>query len=269
MQITGETDLFYIIGTPVRHFRAPILFNEHFAAQGHNFCCAGLNVLPEDLAATLALVRRVDNIKGLCITAPHKIAAATLVDRRTTAADRAGSVNFVRREADGTLTGHNLDGLGFLNGLRATGFAPEGQRVLLVGAGGVGRAISFALASAGIAELVIANRDGAKATQLAHEVTRATGISALAAPAHDVSDLAGFGLIANATSVGMGGSGEMPMPLDSVPEGATVADVVISPQDTPIIAAARAAGCRVMAGSAMLRPQIVQSELFLYCGMDT
>jgi shikimate dehydrogenase len=67
----------------------------------------------------------------------------------------------------------------------------------------------------------------------------------------------------------MGGSGEMPMPLDSVPEGVAVADAVISPQDTPFIAAARAAGCRVMAGSAMLRPQIVQSELFLYCGMDT
>lgn len=268
MQITGETDLFYIIGTPVRHFRAPILFNDHFAAKGHNFCCAGLNVQPEDLAAALALVRRVDNIRGLCITAPHKIAAASLVDRWTEAADQAGSVNFVRREADGTLTGHNLDGMGFLNGLRATGYAPEGQRVLLIGAGGVGRAISFALAGAGVAELVIANRDAAKAIELAQHVARVTGISTQAAPANGISGLAGFGLIANATSVGMGGSGGMPLPLDDAPASTTVADVVISPQDTPFIATARAAGCRVMAGAAMLRPQIELAEVFLYGGAD-
>lgn len=268
MQITGETDLFYIIGTPVRHFRAPILFNEHYAAQGHNFCCAGLNVLPEDLAAALALVRRVDNIKGLCITAPHKIAAAPLMDRRTEAAEQAGSVNFVRREADGTLTGHNLDGQGFLRGLRACGYAPEGQRVLLVGAGGVGRAIAFALADARIAELVIVNRDAPKAERLAHEVTRATGLSAHAASGDRAPNPAEFGLVANATSVGMGGSGGMPLPLDGVSEYTMVADVVISPQDTGFIAAARASGCRVMAGSAMLRPQIELSELFLYHGAE-
>lgn len=269
MQITGETDLFYILGTPVRHFRAPILFNEYFAALGHNFCCAALHVLPDDLAAALALVRRVDNIRGLCITAPHKIAAAPMVDRRTEAADQAGSVNFIRRETDGSLTGHNLDGLGFLNGLRGTGFAPEGQRVLLIGAGGVARAISFALARAGVAELVIVNRDGAKAAELAAQVTRSTGLPARAVPADTPPDPGAFGLIANATSVGMGGSGGMPLTLDGVVAGATVADVVISPQDTPFIAAARAAGCRVMAGSAMLRPQIELSETFLYHGAET
>lgn len=66
MQVTGETDLFCIVGTPVRHFRAPILLNEYFLEPGRNFCCAGLNVLPEDLGATLALVRQVHNVKGCC-----------------------------------------------------------------------------------------------------------------------------------------------------------------------------------------------------------
>lgn len=264
MQITGETDLFYIVGTPVRHFRAPILFNEHFAAQGRNFCCAGLNVLPADLEATLALVRRVDNIKGLCITAPHKIAAAPLVDRKTEAAEQAGSVNFVRREADGTLTGHNLDGAGFLRGLRSAGFEAAGRRVLLVGAGGVGRAIAFALADAGVAELVLTNRDSAKADELARAIARATGLNVTVAPEGDAGDPGTFDLVANATSVGMGGSGGMPVALDGIAPSATVADVVISPQDTPFIAAARAAGCRVMTGSAMLRPQIELSEAFIY-----
>ncbi|ESW61848.1 MAG: shikimate 5-dehydrogenase [Rhodobacter sp. CACIA14H1] len=268
MQITGQTDLFYIVGTPVRHFRAPILFNEHFAAMGHDFCCGGLNVLPEDLAAALALVRRVDNIRGLCITAPHKIAAAALVDRRTDAAEQAGSVNFVRREGDGTLTGHNLDGLGFLRGLRASGFEPEGRRVLLLGAGGVGRAIAFALAGAGVGGLVLSNRDAGKAAALSQEVTRATGLAVGTVGAVGTDALAGFDLVANATSVGMGGSEGMPVALDGIAPEAMVADVVISPQDTPFIAAARAAGCRVMPGSAMLRPQIELSEGFLYGGAE-
>lgn len=264
MQITGETDLFYIVGTPVRHFRAPILFNEYFAAQGHNFCCAGLNVLPEDLAQALALVRRVDNIKGLCITAPHKIDAAPLMDRRTDAAEQAGSVNFVRREPDGTLTGHNLDGAGFLRGLRAGGFEPAGRRVLLLGAGGVGRAIAFALADAAVRDLVILNRDGAKAAELARAIKTKTGIGVSVAATLGAGGVAGFDLVANATSVGMAGSGGMPVALDGIDASSTVADVVISPQDTPFVAAARAAGCRVMVGSAMLRPQIELSERFLY-----
>lgn len=264
MEITGETDLFYIVGTPVRHFRAPILFNDYFASCGHNFCCAGLNVQPADLADALSLVRRIENIRGLCITAPHKIAAASMVDRHIREATQAGSVNFVRRETDGTLTGHNLDGLGFLRGLKGSGFDPVGKRVLLLGAGGVGRAIAFSLAAEGVTRLLLANRDTAKAHTLAAEVARATGIKAMATGTGALPDLSDFDLIVNATSVGMGGGGDMPMDLTGVSASATVADVVIGAQDTPLIAAAKRAGCSTMVGSSMLKPQIELSETFLY-----
>ena len=256
MQITGQTDLFYIVGAPVSHFRAPLLFNAHYAEAGRDFCSAPLHVLPKDLAAALNLVRVVDNIRGLCITAPHKIAAAPLVDSLTPSAAQAGSVNFVRRLPDGTLLGHNLDGLGFLRGLRAAGFDPKGARVLLLGAGGVGRAIAFALAEAGVADLSILNRDTAKAKALAAEIAGAKSVTQ--------PDLSAYDLVVNATSVGMGGSAEAPVNLTGLAAGSFVADVVISPTDTPLIAQAKAMGFAVMAGGAMLRPQIELSLPFLY-----
>lgn len=216
-----------------------------------------LHVLPKDLAAALNLVRGVDNIRGLCITAPHKIAAAPLMDRLTEAAARSGSVNFVRRLEDGSLLGHNLDGLGFLRGLRAEGFDPKGAKVLLLGAGGVARAIAFALAEAGVAHLAIHNRDAGKGAALSAEIANV--------PAEAVGpDLAGFDLVVNATSVGMGGSGALPVSLDGLQPKTFVADVVIGAADTALIAGARAAGCPVMAGSSMLRPQIELSRPFLY-----
>lgn len=152
--------------------------------------------------------------------------------------------------------GHNLDGLGFLRGLRAAGFDPKGARVLLLGAGGVGRAIAFALAEAEVARLSIHNRDKVKADSLAAEIP---GAAAVARP-----DLSAFDLVINATSVGMGGSGASPLDVAGIAAPIFVADVVISPTDTPLIAAARAAGCAAMAGSAMLRPQIELSLPFLY-----
>jgi len=246
MQITGETDLFFIVGSPVRHFRAPIMFNDYFASKGHNFSCAGLHVLPDDQAATFELVRKTDNIKGLCITIPHKINAVPLVDRLTDVGKRIGSVNFVRRETDGSLTGHNIDGQGFMRGLANNGFDPKGADVVQVGVGGVGRAIAFSLAASGIGRLTLINRDPLKAQRLATEI-HAT-------------------LLVNATSVGMVGNIALPLDIAGLTAATTVADVVLKPDETELLAAARALGCRCVPGTAMLKPQIELCEEFLYGG---
>ncbi|MDQ2067948.1 shikimate dehydrogenase [Xinfangfangia sp. CPCC 101601] len=264
VQITGETDLFYIVGSPVRHFRSPGLFTAQFAAKGRDAVAAPLHVLPQDLPAALEFVRRTDNIKGLCMTIPHKIAAAALVDQRTPAAERTGSVNFIRRESDGTLTGHNIDGEGFMRGLVGTGFDPAGAKVIQIGSGGVGRAIAFSLAAAGIASLTLINRNVEKAATLAAEVEAATGVPCRALAADEAAPLAEADLVVNATSLGMGGEGGSPLALAGLRSSATVADVVISATDTPFTAEARALGCRVMQGGAMLAPQIELCEEFLY-----
>lgn len=264
MQITGETDLFFIVGSPVRHFRAPIMFNDYFASKGHNFSCAGLHVQPDDLAATFELVRKTDNIKGLCITIPHKINAVPLVDRLTDVGKRIGSVNFVRRETDGSLTGHNIDGQGFMRGLANNGFDPKGADVVQVGVGGVGRAIAFSLAASGIGRLTLINRDPLKAQRLATEIHDATGVTVVALDAGENPDLSRATLLVNATSVGMVGNIALPLDIAGLTAATTVADVVLKPDETELLAAARALGCRCVPGTAMLKPQIELCEEFLY-----
>ncbi|WP_142781830.1 shikimate dehydrogenase [Agrobacterium sp. T29] len=266
MQITGETNLFYIIGSPIAHFRAPIMFNGYFAAKGHNFCCTGLHVQPGDLAETFALVRKIDNIKGLCITIPHKIDAVPLVDRLTEAGQRVGSVNFVRREADGTLTGHNIDGQGFMRGLAGNGVELAGASVVQVGVGGVGRAIAFSLVSSGIGKITLVNRDTDKAERLASELRDAIGTVVVVAAQEGEISLKDANLLVNATSVGMVSNLGLPIVIDGINPTCTVADVVLKPEETELLAAARALGCRTIPGTAMLKPQIELCEEFLYHG---
>jgi len=264
MLITGQTDLFYIVGSPIGHFRAPILFNDYFASKGRDYCCAGWHVQPDDLARTMDFVRRVDNIKGLCITIPHKINAVPLVDRLTDAGKRVGSVNFIRRESDGTLTGHNIDGQGFIRGLLSNDVAVKGAHVVQVGAGGVGRAIAYSLASAGAYRITLVNRDIEKARHLARDVTAATGVEVIAASDRNAPDLGEATLLVNATSLGMVGNLSLPIDLTGLTAACTVADVVLKPDETELLAAARALGCKCVPGSAMLQPQIELCEEFLY-----
>lgn len=237
VQTSGETELFYIVGSPVRHFCTPDLFTAQFRAKGREANAAPLHGLPED---------------------PE----AALVDRCTPAAERTGSVNFIRSGADGTQAEHDIDCEGFLLRLTASGFVPVGAKVVQVGAGGVGRAVAFSLAEAGIAELTIINRDPGKAQALAAEVQAATGVMCYTGSDESKLDLAPCDLLVNATSSGKGGAGGSPLTLAGMRAGAMVADVVISVTDTPFIAEARAFGCRVVQDGAVLRPRIELCETF-------
>lgn len=164
-----------------------------------------------------------------------------------------GAANFARRNPDGTLTGTNTDGAGFLVGLRDHGFDPAGKRAILCGTGGVGRAIAFALSRAGLSRLDLMNRDRAKAAALAADLR-------LAAPACQVhlaeeGAVAMADLLINATSLGMK-PGD-PLPLDPAGLGAqtTVAEVIVQPAMTPLLQHAANLGCPVIGGAAMLKPQ--------------
>merc|ERR1711960_7577 len=128
------------------------------------------------------------NFGGFIATVPHKSAMLELCDRIEGDGARIGAVNCVRRDPDGRMIGAMLDGIGFVEGVRRAGIAPEGQRVLLAGAGGAASAIAFALAEAGVAALTILNRTASKADDLAQRVSaaypgcRAEGCSSIADP---------------------------------------------------------------------------------------
>ncbi len=169
-QITGKTKIMFILGDPVAHIRGTALLNEHFSRIGLDAAASPLHVAPADLGTIVGAIRKMRNVAGFGVTLPHKIEVLRYLDVTTERAAQVGAVNFVRRAADGGLTGDNVDGIGFVAGLARNGIAVQGQRVLQIGAGGAGRAIAFALAEAGAGEILIANRSLEKARLLAEAV---------------------------------------------------------------------------------------------------
>lgn len=261
--IRGSTQLVAILGTPIAQVKSPENFNRWFADNDRDIAMLPVDMGADALPAFIHTLRGWHNLRGCVVTVPYKQAVAPLLDALTERAAALGMANVIRREADGRLVGDHLDGTGFLKAAAAHGFQATGKRALVVGAGGVGAAIAYALAEAGLAQLVIAD---VRAAQV--DVLR--GILLKAFPRLDVqatyTDLSAFDLVVNATPVGMGDTGQMALPaeqLATLPSAALVADVVTSPQITPLLAQARAQGCRIQTGPEMARAQMGNLGAFM------
>ncbi|MEO3997011.1 shikimate dehydrogenase [Mesorhizobium sp. CAU 1732] len=264
MRITGKTRIMFILADSVDHIVGSDVLNQTFERMGLDVAVSPLSIAPDDLETALATIRRLQNVVGFGVTIPHKIAALSLMDDVTDAAGRVGAVNFVKREADGRLVGHNIDGEGFLQGLVQNGVDVTGARVLQIGAGGVGKAIAFALAQSGVRSIDLVNRDAARATALCDAISRAAPdvTVRVRSNAEDV-DGGAFDIVVNATSLGMHGTDPLPVPLRFLVPSATVAEVIMSPAVTPLLREAEDRGCRVVAGAAMMRPQPLLVAQFL------
>jgi shikimate dehydrogenase len=252
MKITGRTRILFILAHPVDHVRGSDLLNQRFAADGLDVAVSPLHVHPQDLATVVQALRCLRNVAGFGVTIPHKIAVVPLLDGLTDGARRVGSVNFVRRRADGSLLGDNLDGAGFVNGLGHGGIELRGRRVLQLGAGGAGRAVAFAIQAAGASELIVANRSRQKAAALVAELA-ATG---LACRVHaGPPDVGAVDVIVNTTSQGMH-AGDAPLfDYAALRASHAVADIVMSPEMTPLLQAAKERGCKLGLGRYMLQEQ--------------
>jgi shikimate dehydrogenase len=191
-----------------------------------------------------AAVRAVATLglAGLNVTMPHKADAAAACDGLSSEAAALGAVNTVVN-ADGTLVGHSTDGDGFLRALEDEGIAVAGQRAVVVGAGGAGRAITQALGRVGVQVTVAARRpDTARSA--------ASLVPGGVAVALDELAVDSFDLVVNATPIGMSGE---PPPFDTalLHDGQFVFDTVY-PVETPLLRAARARGARAAGGLGML-----------------
>ena len=145
-----------ILADPVHHVKTPQRINQAMAERGIDALMLPLHVAPQGLqAVVLQGLRQLQNLNGFAVTVPHKTSMVGLCDELTPEAVRMGAVNVVRRTSQGRLIGGNLDGEGFLQGLRNNGIEPSGSRAFLAGAGGAARAIAFALAKAGVRRLTL------------------------------------------------------------------------------------------------------------------
>jgi shikimate dehydrogenase len=244
--VSGYTGVVGVIGSPIAHSLSPTLHNAAFAAAGLDWCCVAFEVADGDAARALGGMAAL-GIRGLSVTMPHKTAVALLVDDSTPEALALGAVNCVIRHPDGRLLGHNTDGAGFLDSLRVdAGIDPNGMNVVVLGAGGAARAVVHALGAAGVASVVVINRNadrGARAAALAFGRGRVGSLA----------DVETAELIVNATPVGMGaGATESPLPDAALHAGHVVVDLVYHPADTVLLRTARAAGAITVGGLGML-----------------
>jgi shikimate dehydrogenase len=143
--------------------------------------------------------------------------------------------------------------------MRRNGRDPRGRRAALVGAGGAGRAIAFALAAGGVTALSVHDLDPAKAVRLAADLQRA--YPALPARAGAPGD---FDLLVNATPTGMQPGDPLPWPVEAIRPGTIVGDVTTKPEITPFLAAARERGCAVLTGRSMVEGQL--AAIFRFFG---
>jgi len=260
MTITGTTRLFGILGDPVAPLRSPALFNAAFARLGRDAVFIPLQVPAGELPAAWEGLTRLRNLEGLVITMPHKEAVIPLLQALGPTATLTGTVNTVRRRAEGGWEGEMFDGEGFRDGLERSGHAPRGASILQVGCGAAGRAIAFALARAGAARLTLRDADPERAQQLAARLAEGW-------PGLEVSTTAtgpeGHDIVVNATPMGL--RPEDPLPLDpaALSPRQVVADVIPNPEVTPLVTAARQIGCATVTGRAMHEGQARLAAAYL------
>jgi shikimate dehydrogenase len=250
--ITGRTRLLGIVGDPITQVGAPAICNSIIAKAGVDTVLIPLHVPAPDFEATMPGLMRLANLDGLIFTVPFKQRGLAFAQTIHPDAALIGAANALRREPDGTWTADMFDGTGLLRAIEGTGVAVHDASVLLLGAGGAGRAIAVAVARAGASRLAVHDLDHARAVDVAALASSAAPNCA-AAPAAPTA--AGHDIVINATPIGMKPGDGLPAPLGPLAGVAAVIDIVPYPPKTPLLAAAAEAGCRTEGGQAMIAGQ--------------
>lgn len=244
-----------LIGTNIGQSLSPFLHEDAFAAAGviGHYHLMDVSVLQGRRLEDLLAAARTAGFAGVNVTHPFKEAVIPLLDTVSAEAREIGAVNTVVFDRAGRTTGYNTDCSGFrLAFIEALGQdAARDQTVLLLGSGGAGRAVAFALMSLGVATLKIFDRDSARASGICNDLIRRFGAGRcepLSDPEAAATSVAG---IVNATPVGMTGYAGVPLPIHLIQPAHFVADVIYTPIDTEFVLAAQRKGCRTMNGGGM------------------
>ena len=241
-----------VLGQPISHSRSPAMHSAALAALGlaDEWSYEAIEVAPNRFVARVRAMEG-EGFVGANVTVPHKLAALELADEASDAARAIGAANTLSFRA-GRVLADNTDAQGFLDSLPQ---APSGRRALVLGAGGAARAVVWALSATG-ARVSIWNRTPERAETLGEEF----GASVLRSKGPDLRD-AGFDLLVNATSVGMGTASSagadsdlkaLDLGVDAIGETQLVVDLAYGPAPTELTRVARERGVAVVDGLEVL-----------------
>ena len=241
-----------VLGQPISHSRSPAMHSAALAELGlaGEWSYEAIEVTPARFASQVRAMEG-DGFVGANVTVPHKLAALELADDASDAARAIGAANTLSF-GDGRIAADNTDAQGFLDSLP---WQPAGRRALVLGAGGAARAAVWALSATG-AQVSVWNRTLEHAERLAEEFD-----SSVLRPEGGTLSLAGFELLVNATSVGMGTSADavagsdlkaLNLAADAIGETQLVVDLAYGPLPTELTRAAKERGVAVVDGLEVL-----------------
>ncbi|MCX5649018.1 MAG: shikimate dehydrogenase [Planctomycetota bacterium] len=268
-RIGRATRVFGVIADPVAHSLSPRIHNAAFASLGLD--AVYLPFWVEGDPAAFVRAFREFGFDGYSVTIPHKQKVMEAMDEISPLARRVGAMNTVVRRPDGSLFGTNTDisaGLASIEAVVGKGWL-LGKRALLLGAGGLGRALAFALADAGTI-LTITDLDITRSESLAREVGSVAVQSAIrnftrrSLGEGGPKSAMAFDVVLNCSPVGMHPDVDAsPVPAEMLRKDMVVYDAVYNPAETKLLRDARAAGCRTVAGiDHFVRQAVEQFELW-------
>ena len=248
INLNGRTRLFPLLGDPIIYARSPDWLSKRMAERGMNMITLPMEVPEGALDAVMTGLAATKNVDGICLTMPHKAAAFKYCKTVTETSHMLGIVSALRRNRDGSWYGHTTDGDAYLKAQVNNGAKIQGARVLLLGCGGAGSAIAISMLNADARELVVHDVDPARSAKLV-DLLQQKGGGRIKAGSNDPR---GFDVVANATPMGMADGDPLPLDQNLLAPSMFVGDVVAGHGETPLIRAAREAGCRTADGDAMV-----------------
>lgn len=240
-----------VIGHPVDGNPTGVMQEAAFADKGLEWRYVTMKVMPDELDDAIKGLRAM-HFSGINLTMPHKVAAMKYMDEIAPSAKIIGAINTVVIK-DGKMYGHNTDGQGFVDSMRAQGIPLEGKKLVVLGAGGAARAICVECALAGAAHITVINRDSSRGKDVAELVKSNTKCGADFIAWEGAVHIPACDVLINATSVGLEPAGEYPeICYADIKPGMVVQDIIPHTDVTPFMKKAEECGAKVFDGLGML-----------------
>ncbi|MHA2288522.1 MAG: shikimate dehydrogenase [Promethearchaeota archaeon] len=250
--INARTKVLCVIGHPIEHSLSPAMHNAALQESSLDYIYLAFDVPPEDLEKAVIGFKKHD-MKGINVTIPHKETIIKYLDHVDPLAKKIGAVNTIKNE-EGNLIGKNTDAFGAKQALIKAGFGIKEKKVLILGAGGAARAVSFALSDESD-EIFICDIIEKRAIALANELKNKMKVKAVGKKSNYEtlrSLIIDVDLLINATPVGMYPDvNKTPISKDLLTDHLYVYDIIYNPLNTQLLKDASEIGCKTLNGIEM------------------
>ena len=262
--ITGKTKVAAVIGNPIEHSLSPPMHNAAYKQMGMDYVYVAFKIEKDNLSHLIESAKTM-GLVGLNVTIPYKTDIIEYLDEVDDTARRINAVNTIRFK-DGMAKGYNTDGTGAVKSIEKY-TELKNKKVLVLGAGGASKAITFTLLNHGINSLTIANRSRDNAIQLIDNLKKQTGFDKINYVDIEQADtiLDSVDIIINTTPIGMypNVDADTPIKTEKINENHVVMDIIYNPLETKLLKNAKDNGATTISGTNMLINQgITAFEIF-------